>query len=259
MNLLSCFCKKDDTEKQTISFERFDSVKNDMKPLDLLLFAGDEFVSKMIAQVESLVVDERVTKYEIWTHVGVLINTQVCHIKNGIQGEWYVYEITMSGKLAGDETPDVETGNFRFGTQVRRLRDVLHTYKGEIAYCSLNNNPVLKKEDEDDSSYLNRIHVLRERITDFKKKYYNVHYQYEILRLFATAFTSLRFFRKFLPISRNWIMCSALITELYKEIGVLDDSVERENVLPQDFLGFDKDNEIPNGMFLPPVKISCNQ
>src|SRR5438309_11598776 len=89
---------------------RFSDLKNQVKPLDLMVFRGSDFVSDTISFLE---------KWKFgqgdWTHVGVVMTTDVITIKNGQPGRLYLWESTMSGKTLGDGVNNVETNQATFG------------------------------------------------------------------------------------------------------------------------------------------------
>lgn len=160
--------------------------------------------------------------------------------------------MTMTGKIAGDITPDIESGKCRFGTQIRELSSVLKTYPGKICVLKLKDNPFGQRSDEDDSTYKKRISDLRTKATLFKTTNRCTWYQLNILQMLASVLPNIRWIRYFCPISKYWAMCSQIATEFYKTIDVLGHNVIPDDVLPQDFIS-DKDHQIKTETFEKPA------
>ena len=56
----------------------------------------------------------------LWTHVGMVITSDLLNFKNSVPGKLYVWESTMSGSLA-DGVNDTITNAGKFGVQIRSL------------------------------------------------------------------------------------------------------------------------------------------
>lgn len=76
-----------------------------------------------------------------------------------------------------------------------------------------------------------------------------------VFQMLAAAYRILRPLRYIMPLSLHWVMCSQLVAQLYKDIGVLSPNIDCRNVIPQDFIE-DEENEIAKGTFkLPPIRV----
>lgn len=196
-------------------YEKWSEMQKRLHPLSLVLFRGTGIISDLIVDLE---VDENSKKKALhfgsWSHAGCLVNTDVMDIKNGKPNTWYVYEMTMTGPLAGDNTPNVETGNYKFGTQIRELSLVLKTYPGNICIVDLTDNPTICKTNETESEYQNRMAEIKQKATYFKTRHNNTWYQLNILQLLASVFPYLRWIRSFCPISKYWAMCRYVISQI---------------------------------------------
>lgn len=236
--------------------EKWSELQKHLQPLSLILFRGTGIIGDVIIDLE---MDEdskkKALKFGNWSHSGLLINSDVMDIKNGKPNTWYVYEMTMSGKLAGDRTPNIETGKSKFGTQIRELSSVVQSYPGKICIVHLKNNPTVQRTNETDIEYSNRMIALKKKATAFKRKQSRTWYQLNILQLLASVFPDLRWIRYFCPISRYWAMCSDIVASFYKALDILGPDVVAADVLPQDFIS-DKDHQIQSGLFeLPGTQI----
>jgi hypothetical protein len=231
------------------------------KPLDIVLFKGQQFASNLIVKVESIVDTNATTLSEgMYSHVGVVVTRDIFpFIKTKIPmdpSKLYVLETTCSGWIAGDETPDVATGKCRFGVQIRELDLVLKTYVGKIAILPLRNNPSVKKNDETQDDYTKRLEFVVMGAQSFWASYDDVMYEMNPLLLLSSAFHFLRVFKVLFPISSQWQMCSSLITSFYKCLGVFPLSVETDMVMPEDFI-FDEDHQVASAKLFvhPPIVI----
>jgi hypothetical protein len=221
------------------------------------LFSGNEFVSEVIRKVSKYqegnpIVDKL---YSTWSHCGFVITREFYNGKNMVDGEYYVWEITCTGRFAGDTTPDVLTNRCFFGVQIRKLTDVLKNYKGHVSIVNLSQDITAKKISETDDEYQDRMEGLKEKMKTFNAQYQDSNYQLNIFRLLASAIPCMRPIRFFFPFSSHWIMCSQFVALMYKEIGVFPPELVAENTIPQDIL-WDADKEVPRDTFqLPPIQI----
>lgn len=212
-------------------------------PFDLVLFCGDSFMSRAIIRAEGLgyTGPGPIPNY---SHVGILVNGECINCPNLRKDQWAVYETTITGRIASDLTPDLETGSYKFGTHIRDLKDVVRTYQGTVSILKLIDNPWLKKDDETEEECEKRRFYLKKRATMFKIDNEQTTYQLNIIRLLSTSVMFFRALRFLFPWSANWKMCSQITAGLYKAIGVFPESLETEDVLPIDFF-YDSDKEVP--------------
>jgi hypothetical protein len=230
---------------------------NDLQPLSVVLFQGTDFISGTILGLESMVKDKsHLLRYGVWSHCGILITPDLMPNTPAMKDiQFAVMEMTCSGKMAGDPTPDLQTKKGRFGLQLRDFSSVMQTYKGKIAICKLADNPFYKRQDETDNEYFERKRELTSSIENFYNIHRNTRYQLNFLRLLASVIPSLRFLRRFFRVGANWKMCSDIVATFYKHIGVFGPEVITEDCIPQDFIK-DEDEEIPIKTFImPPIQI----
>lgn len=81
-------------------------INNFIKPLDMIIVKGNSIYSGAISAVEKLFLDNG-----DWTHVGVVVDTTILPIKNGVAGKLYLWQSTLSTKEDGN----VETGKGKIG------------------------------------------------------------------------------------------------------------------------------------------------
>lgn len=232
----------------------YDEIENRFQPLDLLMFRGGDFVSSSIRYLE-----EKFLGNGSFSHVGIVVTRELMPwLKVLKPGEKYVWESTMSIPIGGfvEDVPDVESGKGRFGVQIRVLKDVLESYtnaetKALVAWVPLKDNPWSCPED-------------RKRISKLVKKLHKEvgckTYELNFLELAASLFPILRVFRKKL----EWVedatynalrsfdivegdggdafyFCSELVAYIYKKLGIVSQDIKPSEVVPMDFLGYDKD------------------
>ena len=205
----------------------FNDIKNRIRPFDLICFRGDDFVSTGISKIQ-----EKMLGNGDWTHVGMVITTDIIPIKNGKPGKLYVWESTMSGRLT-DGVNNEETGASKFGVQIRDLEKVLKAYVKnditKIAWCKLKKNPL-------DGENIKQIKYDME---EFHKEHGDASYEYKIIPLLKTIFPCLgRWFKT----SDNFF-CSELVATIYNKIGVLS-GIDPEKIAPVEFLGYTNDGVI---------------
>lgn len=237
---------------------KYSDICDKMKPLDMIIFKGSDIVSDTIRYFEKV----KLGNGE-WSHVGIIINTDVMpSIKNGVKGRLYIWESTASGSLAidSDGAVDIESDKGVFGVQIRDLEHVIETYdshpKTKIGWCVLKNNPIDKRDDETIDEYNLRFNIITNILDEYHIQEYHRFYDLSIIDLLAGLFP---FFRKIrdrkhavLPYAKNWLFCSELVANVYVKVGVLDPSIDPQDVVPVDLIGYDKYGRRP---FLEDPKI----
>lgn len=251
----------------------YSDVKPLMRTYDLLLFRGTDFVSNIIAKIEAHEDGvEKVKDVANFTHVGIVIRgADLLPIKDATEEKWlkadavYVLESTMSGDLA-DGCMDVH-GESHLGVQLRNLDDVVTHYdsrpKARMAWCALKQSPSSSSGVTIRAEY---------------EKYRGLSYDLSVIDLAACAFKPVRRIRdnsifehlrdavcRFMygksradnagqdNLVSKWQFCSEMAANIYKDIGVLPDTVNPSNTMPADFVTdpgdptktLDKDGEIP--------------
>lgn len=236
----SCFSKQTITSKQGTCIN---DIKSNIKPLDLIVFRGSEFVSDAISLFQKITLGEGK-----WTHVGLVVTTDIIPIKNGIPGKLYIWESTMSGKLLGDGANNVETNAATFGVQIRDLEDVVDNYDNDadskIGWCKLKNNPLDKKDGESELEYLLRKSKISTDLTALNKKIGNATYDYNCLNLLSTVCCTCTKLRRNVFGSSNKYFCSELVAKIYQNIGIISNNIDSEKVAPEEFLGHTNDGII---------------
>jgi hypothetical protein len=210
-------------EKPVYKKRKFFRIKNKIKPLDLICFRGDDFVSESISKMQ-----EKMLGNGDWTHVGIVITTDIIPIKNGVPGQLYVWESTMSGI---DGVNSTESGRAKFGVQIRDLEKVLKAYvkndTTKMAWCKLKKNP-LDGENSKQVKY---------DLEEFHKKHGNDNYDYTVLPLLKTIFPCLGKYFK----TKNNFFCSELVATIYSKTGILPADLDPEKIAPVELLGYSND------------------
>jgi hypothetical protein len=176
--LFACASDHGEVKKEGVPYEE---LKPQIKPLDLILFRGSDFVSKCIQDFENEVLGNG-----DWSHCGLVLTTEIVPIKNGKPGELYIWESTF------DLIKDVELNDYVFGVQIRLLEDVIHEYnkglKTRIGWCKLKQNPLFikeTKEENEEKVYINP--KVCEIMQELYKEYNHSGYNYEPCDLISTV------------------------------------------------------------------------
>ena len=250
--------------KKSNSSIRYTDIKyNDLvdiaKPLDLLLFRGDDLVSNVILELQ-----ENANGEGSFSHAGLIVTSEcmpfVEELKNG---RLYVWESTMSMSLGGitDGVPDVESGHGKLGVQIRDLEDVVCSYTKDdayVAWCRLVPNPWNERSP-------GHIDNVIENMRSCHKDYGSKMYEINPLSLLASIIPCLRPFRNALEkdedqLEQDYVFCSELVALVYRRMGILDDKIDPSNVVPMDFLGKDVDGMpimVEDPLRITPTKKKC--
>jgi hypothetical protein len=225
----------------------YTQIRDTLKPLDVVFFSGGDFISAIIKHEERLQLDQttkkRMAMPGAFSHMGIVVNSDILDHPNVKKGEMYIFESTIGGYF-GVDIPNVD-GRIFYGVQLRNLDKII---------------PAYDKPDD------NRIAISRlaapapdspktkQRFTAFFNKYNGTVYEFSILDLAATLFSSLRVARdEFDSLSgaNKLIFCSELVAMVYKDLEILGDDVIPQNIAPMDFIGYGDDNPDTKKSSLP--------
>jgi hypothetical protein len=244
----------------------YDYLKTKIQPLDLIAFRGGDLVSDVITLLEKHSVG-----FGDFSHVGVVVTSAILpsYLKDDgteftLEDDvLYVMESTFShdiGKIVDGGGDDVIKEKGYFGVQLRELREVVRRYisskKTKVAWCPLLDNPF------DESGARG---IVRKLFMGLFEKYYGTKYDLDMVDLLASMFPVLREAREVKDAIENkffklvslfkevdekncpsgWQFCSELVANIYQGLGILDKKIDTRNVLPVDFFGDDKDQDVP--------------
>ena len=250
---MNCLGKKAEIDFIKLYANKYEDIKHKIKPLDLVVFRGGEFVSTGIRILEELQVGNA-----DWTHVGLVIDASI--LPSLSKNKLYVLESTMSGKLSGDKLCDIE-GNGVFGVQIRDMKKLVKAYNASgktlVGWCSLKNNPCDRRKGEQIDDYQERIELLQENFTNIYEQYGHKTYDYNLISLASSLFPQLRCLRRKWINTNDKLFCSELVALVYCKLGILDEEeFNPADVVPVDFTsGLDKDGIVPFHKLPPKILI----
>ena len=217
-----------------------------IRPLDLILFRGVDFVSRAICFVES----KKLGRGD-YSHVGVAITRDVLDLPFLEPGRIYVWESTFSAKAGffarfTDKVPDLETEGVRFGVQIRDLELIVPGYTasgGEVAWCAFRG---ARPSSEAVRPHLQALH----------QEFGHVPYTHHLLDLFGVVYPALRpardrlhraedrlahFLNEVLPRARihrtfedseHHLFCSEWVGIVYQRLGLTPSTAEPHQAAP---------------------------
>jgi hypothetical protein len=176
-------------------------------------------------------------------------------------------------------------GRERVGVQLRDMQWVSAKYRGDIMWCPVKDNPldrrvsknpeiegVLQETMENrrksgsiislgkrEDSTLQKLETLEKDIihADIRKRFTALfmamdggRYQMSPTHLGGALFGCCRPVRDTVGVSLG-VFCSELVAMVYQEFGILSEEIRSGDVLPMDFIGYDRD-DIPIVVKLPP-------
>lgn len=215
------------------SGRKYDEIKNNIKPLDLILFCGDDPVSHTIQRLSGRMLGPEAAKY---SHCGVIVSRDVLDIEELVPGKLYIFESTMSGRLT-DGVKNIHNRAF-LGCQIRPFDEVVEAYDRppgtSLNWCRLINNPI------------STLPNAKELMKECYQEYDGLVYEVNLFQLFAAMIPILRFCR-FNFCQNRFMFCSELAANIYKKFGIF--AGNPTNVVPADFAVQDMDNEVDKSMF----------
>lgn len=208
------------------------TVMQKLDPMDLVLFKGGDFVSKFITTAEKFV-----NGVDTFSHVGVIVTRESCGLKFLKKNRKYIWESTMSGPL-GNGVKNVQ-GKSMLGVQVRDIGQLLKNCRAagnvDIAVAKIHNNPFLSPITCKD---------VTKRLRKCMKLYNGRNYDYNCFSLGSALFPAIRGCRRQIEKhtgTQKWMFCSELVASVYRDIGIIEETVCPSDVLPTDFI----DNSSP--------------
>lgn len=236
----------------------YSEIRGTLRPFDLLLFSGGEYVSKFIKYLETVKL-ERMTDTPVepgaFSHVGIVVTSEILDHPKVKPGEIYIWESVLSGKL-GDGIKNIDDATF-FGVQLRDFDDLLPAYDlsndTRVAVAHLIDNPL------DDGI---KGGMVKDRFAKIFEKYNGVFYDVNLMNQFGALFKGCRKVRDEIESiigNDSWLFCSEHVAQIYVDMGILPKTVVCENVVPMDFVGYENDSVIKGGIpivvKLPPTYI----
>lgn len=210
--------------------EPYSEYKKQIRPFDLVLFKGGDFVSDTIR-----IIEKRLQGYGDFSHCGMIITTAVLDHPRMKPGKLYIIESTVTGFL-GCGVKNID-GKSKFCVQITDFDELVEAYD-KNSHTALAISHVLTNPYDIDP-----VHA-KANFTEFYRRMSGMSYQFNIYTLLCAVFPRLRFAKKTvnsLMSSERWVFCSQLVFMAYQALGVYDKEIDSSNVVPVDFLGYDVD------------------
>jgi len=239
----------------------YNSVRNTIRPFDLALFAGSDGISGLIRYLQARNLSQHknidVSDEEQYSHVGMIVTSEILDHPKVKEGEIYIWESTMGGRF-GQNLENVDGETF-LGVQLRDFDALVPAYDHpnttSLAVCHLVSNIY----DQADQQQRETIKI---RFTELFERLDGTLYDLNPVSLASSLFGGLRCGRKTVQEATGtdkWLFCSELVATAYKEMGIFPSEINPENVIPMDFIGYDTDVKTEGGVpvvvQLPPIKI----
>lgn len=211
----------------------YNDIKQNIRPLDLLVFKGDDFVSGIISLLEKR--GHKFAKGGDFTHAGIVITSEILDEPLLQPGKLYIMEATISGNL-GAGVPDIHGRSF-LGVQIRDLERLIDAYDypntTAIAWCSLTDNPCQTTE-------------IKQRFNQIYNQINGVMWDANCWNLLSALYPCMRPCRPCFDHTlhtEKWLFCSEMVAVVYKHLGILPDYVNPSDVLPADLVFPNEDTD----------------
>eukprot|EP01137_Pigoraptor_chileana_P000446 Opistho-2@36659 len=214
------------------TFLTYEEVLRRASPLDMFFFQGSAAFSAAIRHTEKLAFG-----VGDFSHVGIIVTTDVLPITNGVKGRLYVWEAIKGGNPAA---PDVETREVRPGVQIRDVEAVLKMYVkpglSRMAWARLKDNPCCAGDES--------LAKTRTRLTELHAMFNGAPYDANVVHLASAMSEKIHALRKAFAADAESSMsesdaamfCSEWATRVYQAAGVFPEDFSAEQMAPQEFL-----------------------
>lgn len=228
------------TKRKSKKGKVYATVKDDLESFDLVMFAGPDFISDYIRYMQNKCLKKESTAgYKVYpgeySHVGMIVKSDILEDENVKPGEVYLWESTMSGRLS-DGVPNVQNKSY-LGVQLRDFSKVVVGYdkpiETKIAVCKL--KPEFRPEITPE---------LKQEFTQYFQRVNGTRYDINPISLWSNAWLKLRKIREITEDffgTEDFLFCSELVASVYTHFNILPKEINPKNVVPMDFLGFDVD------------------
>lgn len=220
-----CFRKSPIVKKGKL----YDLVRDRLHPLEPIFFKGGALFSKIVKVLEER--GNTLDKSGEFTHVGVVITSDILDNELVLPGKKYILESTFGGRFSHN-IKDIY-GKTILGVQLRDLDEVIagcdKDNKTEIAWGRLLHNPVEYMPMEE----------LKRKFTEFFNAYNHKYYDMNVYSLLGSAIPCLRPCRQTIEQfchTEDWYFCSELIALLYKHLNIYPATVNEKDVMPRDMI-----------------------
>jgi hypothetical protein len=214
----------------------FQDYKDQIRPLDLILFKGGDAVSDTIRFLE-----KHFDGHGDYSHVGVIVTTAVLSHPRMQPGRLYILESTVTGFL-GCGVKNIDGESF-FGVQLTDFEQLLEGYdksdetRVAVAHLSPRYVPTLST---------------KALLQQFWERMRGRSYQFNMYAMLSAIFPFMRGGRRLaekLLGGGDWVFCSQLACQVYQSVGVFPPNVDSASVVPEDLLGYDSDKQVPTNVF----------
>jgi len=222
-----------------------DAVKM-IRPLDLVLFRGNDAVSGLIKFTSKRFLGMRSCDH-VFSHIGLVVSRDIVDDPALEPGKLYVWESTLSGKLGQGVYSAHHPKKAFFGTQVRPLIELIEAYDKPddtaIAIFPLDSSTrrkIYKINDIFETEKLN------DAFTPIFTRYNDRRYDANPCSLLGAMFPFFRCCRSTAEKgmdTEDWLFCSELVAHVFQDLGVLHKSVNPKNVVPVDLIGYDREHK----------------
>jgi len=218
------------------------TIRDTFRPLDLLFFNAGDLIADSIRWLQRRNLRPGAGRF---SHVGLVVTSEILDDPRLEEGKLYVWESTMSGRLTGGVL-DIDGHEF-LGVQLRALDDVLVAYDRPHDACVAIARLDTKHRAELESHGMD---LVQERFTSIFRRYNGTPYETNPISLVSSILRWLRCVRDNGDDGPNThLFCSELAARCYCDLGIFDATrVRPENVVPEDFLGLDTDTESDGGV-----------
>lgn len=213
--------------------ELYEKIKSQIKPFDLIVFKGEDFVSRTIAYFEKR--GKKNTKNGDFSHIGMIVTRDVLDEPMMEHNKLYILESTVSGRF-GYNVKNIHNSSF-LGVQIRDFDNLIQHYDisdhTAIAWCHLINNPFQNPE-------------IKQNFNAIYQEVNHRYYDANCFDLFSAIYPSMRTIRWFVDkIFRtgNFFFCSELVAYVYQKLNIYPNTIEPKNMTPDDIIHPEEDSD----------------
>lgn len=222
-----------------------DEAIKDMRPLDVIVVRGTNWFSTLIAYTQATHL--KCELKDTFSHAGIIVSRDIINDELLEPGKLYLWESCLTHGVKSVHHP---TKKF-LGSQVRPLRETLIEYdqKSTDSFVGW-----LRYREGVQVPYFDN--SFRRDFTEFFNYHNNILYDGNPFSLCGAVYKKLRPVARMTQIlthTEKLMFCSELVASALIRAGILSSKIKPSTVLPQDFVGYDDEDDpdmrIPRDLF----------
>jgi hypothetical protein len=217
--------KMGNSETKQLDYQkiRYEDIKNNIKPYDMILFKDDSFISTLISKFQKMALGNG-----DFTHSAIILNGKILGF-NDNPDKLYLWECVLSGQFT-DGITDIY-GKEIFAVQLRDFDKVIEKY-----IKNSSNNKFVCWMQLNKKYNFNR---MKEKTIKLYKETLYKPFDLELLNMASVLHPN---FQRITPVTTTKFYCSQFVAYILQQVNLIPEEINTAKIAPVDFVYCDKIN-----------------